>query len=122
VAGSTTLTVQLCAPGGSPLPGESSTMTVSATHFGTLALVIIGIAFGVFVLTSIGRAVRRGGGPPEGDDPEVPGDTGEAALSGPNHASEPGGPDTVGAERADYERAPEEPDEHASARGGAEPR
>jgi hypothetical protein len=122
VAGSTTLTVQLCAPGGVPLPGESATMTVSATHFGTLALVIIGIAFGVFVLTSIGRAVRRGGGPAEGDDPEVPGDAGEAALSGPNHASEPGGPDNVGAERVDYEGASEEPDEHASARGRAEPR
>ncbi len=128
VAGSTTLTVQLWTPGpdSSPLPGESAALTVQATHFGTLALVIIGIAFGVFVLTSIGRAVRRGGGRPGETDPdagpETAGDTGEDALSHPIPASESAGPATVGTGRQDDERAPEEPDEHASARGRAEPR
>ena len=48
--------------------------------------------------------------------------TGEDAASHPNPAGPAGGPDTVGAERVDRERAPEEPDEHASARRGAEPR
>ena len=126
-AGSTTLTVQLCASDGTPLPGESATMTVAATQFGTLALVIIGVAFGVFVLTSIGRAVRRGGGRAEdglasGGSPETPaGPDGDAATH-PNPASAAGRPDTVGAERVDRGLAPEEPDEHASARRGAEPR
>ncbi|MGE5132147.1 MAG: DUF6049 family protein [Gemmatimonadota bacterium] len=125
-AGSTTLTIQLCARNGTPLPGESRTMTVAATQFGTLALVIIGIAFGVFVLTSIGRAIRRGGGRAEdglaGDGAESPADTGGDAPSHPIPAGAAGGPDTVGAERVDRELAPEESDEHASARRGAEPR
>lgn len=123
VAGSTTLTIQLYNRSGTPLPGASGKLTVTATHFGTLALVIIGIAFGVFVLTSIGRAVRRGGGRPEpGGTGEETGDTGEPGASAPNPATEPGGPDTVGAEQPDHERAPEEADEHASARGWADPR
>ena len=123
VAGSTTLTIQLYNRSGTPLPGASAKLTVTATHFGTLALVIIAIAFGVFVLTSIGRAVRRGGDRPDpGDAGEESGDNGEPGASAPNPASEPGGPDTVGAEQPDDERVPEEADEHASARGRADPR
>ena len=131
-AGSTTLTIQLCAGNGTPLPGESTTMIVAATQFGTLALVIIGVAFGVFVLTSIGRAVRRGGGragdgltgdgPAIGGSPGTLADAGGNAATHPNPASAAGRPDTVGAERVSPELAPEEPDEHASARRGAEPR
>ena len=35
-------------------------LTVHATRFGTLALVIICVALGVFVLASFARAIRRG--------------------------------------------------------------
>jgi hypothetical protein len=34
-------------------------MTVQATHYGTLALVIIAGALGIFVLTAATRAIRR---------------------------------------------------------------
>jgi hypothetical protein len=127
VAGSTTLAIALCARDGTPLPGETAQMTVAATQFGTLALVIIGIAFGVFVIASIGRAIRRGGGRPGADpaggaDPEPAAEAGADTPRHPNPAGAPSRPDTVGAERAERELAPEEPDEHASARGGAEPR
>jgi Family of unknown function (DUF6049) len=61
-AGTTTLRLSLLTTGNAPLPYGASTLTVDATHFGTLALVIIGIAVGVFVLTAAGRAFRRGGG------------------------------------------------------------
>jgi hypothetical protein len=58
--GSTTLSLSLLTPAGVPLPGRPVTMTVQATHYGTLALVIIAAALGVFMLTSATRAVRRG--------------------------------------------------------------
>lgn len=135
VAGSTVLSIQLCTRDGTPLPGASATMTVEATRFGTLALVIIGIAFGVFVLTSVGRAIRRGrdsdpadlavGGVdmgPAGTDPggaAATGGPGEDLRNRPNPPDWPGGPATVGT--VQDERQPEEPDEHASARGRAEP-
>lgn len=123
VPGSTTLSIQLSARDGTPLPGETATMTVAATQFGTLAVVIIGIAFAVFVITSIGRAVRGSGGQPgNAAGPGAPHAHGEDGASPRNPASEPGRPDTVGTERHDDGLVPEEPDEHASARGRAEPR
>jgi hypothetical protein len=124
VVGATTLTIQLYSRNGKPLPGESATLTVTATHFSTLAVVIIGIAFAVFVITSIGRAVRRGSRP-GGDGapvPEASGDSGAGPLAAPDSAGHQDGPDTVGAERAEDRYVPEEADEHASARGRAEPR
>ena len=69
-AGSTTLTLWLTNPGGRPLPGSTARVTVEATHFGTMAIVIIGIALGVFVITAIGRAIRRGTRPPGGGGDE----------------------------------------------------
>src|SRR5215472_7592186 len=67
-AGSTTLTLQLTNPAGRPLPGSTARVTVEATHFGTMAIVIIGIALAVFVITAIGRAIRRGIRQPGGSD------------------------------------------------------
>ena len=58
-------------PGGTALPGRTVTLTVQATHFGTLALVIIGAALGVFMLASVRRAFTRGRGEQPG--PERPG-------------------------------------------------
>jgi hypothetical protein len=67
--GSSTLRLQLLTPQGVPFPAQAS-MTVQATNYGTLALVIIAGALGVFVLTAAARAIRRGrrrrGGPREG--------------------------------------------------------
>jgi hypothetical protein len=56
--GSTTLKFRLLTPQGVPFPAQTS-MTVQATNYGTLALVIIGAALGVFVLTAGARGLRR---------------------------------------------------------------
>lgn len=84
-AGSTTLTLQLATPDGRPLPGSPSTLTVAATHFGTLAIVIIVVALVVFVSTATGRAIRRGSEPP-GDEAD-----GEAGAQDPAGGEDPGG-------------------------------
>ena len=83
-AGSTTLTLWLTNPGGTPLPGSTATVTVEATHFGTMAIVIIGIALAVFVITAIGRAIRRGIRQPGGGDEGGPDET--AAADGDEEA------------------------------------
>ena len=57
--GSTTLRLSLLTPTGAALPDQPVIMTVQATHYGTLALVIIAAALGVFLLTSGARALRR---------------------------------------------------------------
>jgi Family of unknown function (DUF6049) len=56
--GSTTLRLRLLTPEGVPFTPPTS-MTVQVTHYGTLALVIIAAALGVFVLTAAARALRR---------------------------------------------------------------
>src|ERR1039457_4587144 len=58
--GSTTLHLSLLSPTGLALNSAPVTMIVQATHYGTLALVIIAAALGVFMLTSATRAIRRG--------------------------------------------------------------
>jgi Family of unknown function (DUF6049) len=150
-AGSTTLTLWLTNPDGRPLPGSTATVTVEATHFGTMAIVIIGIALAVFVITAIGRAIRRGtrqpgGGGDEGgaggtaapdgdgdgdgtaaaeDGDATPTADDGAAGTGPTEADPAyAGPeaDTVERERAGRPPAAKEPDEHASTPGWAERR
>lgn len=71
--GSTTIGLSLLAPSGQALPGRYVVMTVQATQFGTVALVILAIAVGVFIITSATRGLRgRAGaprpaaGPPDG--------------------------------------------------------
>jgi len=86
--GSTTLRLRLLTPQGMPLPGETL-MTVQATHYGTLALGIIAVALGVFVLTAVARAIRRGrrgreaAGQPA-QDPEAPPDRREDSEGADN--------------------------------------
>jgi hypothetical protein len=132
-AGSTTLTLWLTTPDGSPLPGSTARVTVEATHFGTMAIVIIGIALAVFVITAAARAIRRGGGRGGGDgdgdgddDPAAeaaePDGTGEADLTGPDLAYSGPEADSVERERAGPSPAAKEPDEHASTPGWAERR
>jgi hypothetical protein len=103
-AGSTTLTLWLTNPAGTPLPGSTAHVTVEATHFGTMAIVIIGIALAVFVITAIGRAIRRGTRQPGGGD-EGGGGTAAAAADGDGTAAPAGD---------------EDEDETAAAEDGAE--
>src|SRR5215471_16170144 len=145
-AGSTTLTLWLTNPAGRPLPGSTAQVTVEATHFGTMAIVIIGIALAVFVITAIGRAIRRGIRQPGGGDEGGAEGTATAAAAGDGTAAEDGdgtavagdgaaepgptGPDPAysGPEADSVEReagrspAAKEPDEHASTPGWAERR
>jgi hypothetical protein len=119
-AGTTTLRLSLLTPGGALLPG-ATTLTVDATHFGTLALVIIGIAVGVFVLAAAGRAFRRGGGP-GGGAAAYGGEGGGPAddANSPDPAAGPGETDNVVRGPAEHDDTPEEPDEYASIRGWAD--
>jgi hypothetical protein len=110
-AGSTTLTLWLTNPGGTPLPGSTARVTVEATHFGTMAIVIIGIALAVFVITAIGRAIRRGTRQPGGDGEGGAGGTAAAAADGDGTAAPAGdGDETAAAEDGAAETSPTEPD------------
>jgi Family of unknown function (DUF6049) len=120
-AGSTTLTMWLATPDGRPLPGSTAKLTVEATHFGTMAIVIIGIALAVFVLTAAGRAIRRGRKQPaeRGAGAETAG-TAEAGLTEADPAYAEPEADTVEPGRARRSPAAKEPDEHAGTPGWAE--
>ena len=119
-AGSTTLTLWLTNPGGTPLPGSTARVTVEATHFGTMAIVIIGIALAVFVITAIGRAIRRGTRQPGGGDGGGPDGTAAAAGDedgGPGEGTRRRTADGTGTRREDgaaedgaAETGPTEPD------------
>jgi hypothetical protein len=111
--GSTTIRLNLLSRSGTPLPGHSVTLTVQATHFGTLAIVIIGAALCVFMLASIRRAFTRGRGeqPPPLTDPEG---GGPASPEPPGQAERA---DNVVADQADDEPPAEDPDEYASTPG-----
>ena len=128
--GSTTLHLSLLSPGGQPLNSAPVTMTVQATHYGTLALVIIAAALGVFMLTSATRAIRRGRGaaaapqPADGPAPAPDGEAGSDLAAAPGQPPKadnvesgraaPRGPaDADDLEDADgYARAPGRPDRH----------
>jgi hypothetical protein len=115
-AGSTTLTLWLTNPGGRPLPRSTARVTVEATHFGTMAIVIIGIALAVFVITAIGRAIRRGirqpgGGEGGADGPAVAAGHGPAAGDADGTTVAAGDADgTAPAEDGAAETGPTEPD------------
>jgi hypothetical protein len=127
-AGSTTLTLWLATPGGRSLPGSTRSLTVEATHFGTMAIVIIGIALAVFVLTAAGRAIRRGRNRPmqdasaDGTADSADGVAGVAGadLTGAGPAYAEPEADTVEPKEAPRSPAAKEPDKHASTPGWAE--
>jgi len=111
-AGSATITVQLTTASGRRLPSSPVNMTVAATHFGTLAIVIITIALVVFVLTATARAIRRGG-------PQEGGSAAEAEELDPmpstrDPASAADEPDSVVSRGADDRQPAKEADEHAT--------
>jgi hypothetical protein len=56
--GSTRISLSLTSANGTPLP-FTETLTVQSTRYGRAILFLIGAAIGVFVLTSLYRAVRR---------------------------------------------------------------
>lgn len=117
--GSTTLRVSLLSPNGKLLPGSTAPITVTATHFGTLALVIIGIAFAMFLIGSAVRAIRRG----RRGDADSPADEGDDPGQDSNGADRPVSPnetDTVVSGAVTDNQIPEEPDEYASAPGRAD--
>jgi hypothetical protein len=120
VAGSTTLTLWLATPDGRPLPGSTTHLTVEATQLGSMAIVIIGIALAVFVLTAAARAIRRGRGP-DTDDTDDVGDSKDEGPAGLDPAYAAPEADTVERKRAD-QYAAKEPDEHASTQGRADRR
>jgi hypothetical protein len=116
--GSTTLRLRLLSPQGVPLSAQF-TMTVQSTDYGTLALVIIAAALGVFVLTVATRWFRRGrrarpddsdgpAGPPPGggsdDEAAEPWDAGRE----PEPSAGPAPQDAAG--RPDWRNEPEEAD------------
>jgi hypothetical protein len=113
--GVTDITLGLLTPEGRPLPGTLVRLTVRATRFGTLALVIMCVALAVFVLTSSARAVRRsrrdGRGGPGG------GQHGGASADQPVPAAETGS--VVSGDDLAHDHPPEDPDEYADARGRA---
>jgi hypothetical protein len=120
--GSTTLTLRLLTPQGAPFPAQT-TVIIQATHYGTLALVIIGAALGVFVLTSATRAFRRGRRAlqDKSSDPD-------AGDGTPSRHQDQGEADTVVAETpatghtTASDHTAEETDDYAWAPGRADPR
>jgi hypothetical protein len=125
-AGSTALDLRLATPDGRLLPGQAASLTVQATHFGTLAIVIIVVALVVFVFTAAGRAMRRGAEPAdEGiedditNEPKEPGQGVQTFPAGAHPASRDGGTDTVVTTGADEPDRAKEPDDHARTPGQA---
>jgi Family of unknown function (DUF6049) len=123
--GSTTVRLSLVTPEGVPIPRVAPVqMTVRATHYGTLALIIIAAALGVFMLTSATRAFRRGRDaqqPPDGHAPTEPSGAGESRDLGgtpdsdsfvTDRASEPG---AGGSATAGENEDREDTDEYARA-------
>jgi len=106
--GVTEVTLELLTPSDQPLPQTEVQLSVHATRFGRLALIVMAVALGVFVLTAAVRAVRRSrrGGEQTG-----------------GHASDPPGTAIAGSvgsgDDLANEEPPEDPDEYADARGRA---
>ncbi|HMG65201.1 MAG TPA: DUF6049 family protein [Streptosporangiaceae bacterium] len=90
--GSTTVSLQLLAPDGQPLPAPPVNMTVQSTQLGTVTLVVLAAALAVFMIASASRAIRRGrssggaagGGAPDGPGPGAPG---EARRDASDHSA-----------------------------------
>jgi hypothetical protein len=122
--GSTTLSLSLVTPKGVPIPRVAPVlMTVQATHYGTLALVIIAAALAVFMLTSATRAFRRGrnspttdpapgAGPPGAESRDLA-DAPQSDSVVTDRASKPGaGEDDDPEDTDEYARAPRRADRY----------
>jgi hypothetical protein len=90
--GSTTITVWLVSPQGQRLTGsQSRVVTVQATEFGNLAMIILAAALGLFVIGSGIRAARRGRASP----PDSTGESGQLNEDAERTSQEAAGTDTV---------------------------
>jgi hypothetical protein len=110
--GSTTLTLSLLTPDGIPIPGARASMTIQATHYGTLAIVIIAAVLGVFMITSGARTFRRRGrgtrdGAASGDPAGVSGAPRDAGPGSPDASQ---APHDTGAGQRDWPAEQEEAD------------
>jgi hypothetical protein len=69
-------------------------MTIRATQFGTLALVILAAALGVFMITSAARAIRQGGAThktgPSSSGPDATDGTGDPGAAPDGEAAPDG--------------------------------
>ena len=93
---------------------------MTATHFGTLAIVIITVALVVFVFSAAARAIRRGGPADGGAGAEA--EELDPMPSPGDPASGEDEPGSVGSGTADERQPAKEDDEHATAPGGADRR
>ena len=131
--GTTIISIGLLSPDGQVLPSSPVKMTIRATHFGTLALVILVAALGIFTITSAARAMRQGGGKtgkhghadPGQDAPENSQQLPDSPSAGSVEAEQPGQraaghPATGGAHAAGSADPMEETDELARAPGWAD--
>jgi hypothetical protein len=121
-AGSKTLSLWLTTPEGAVLPGKRVYVTVTATHFGTLAIVIISVALVVFVLSAAARAIRRGGPTDGGTEDSAEAEELDPMPSTRDPAKEGGEPGSVGSGSAEEPQPAREDDEHATAPGRADRR
>jgi hypothetical protein len=108
--GSTTLTLSLLTPSGIPIPGARATMTIQATHYGTLALVIIAAVLGVFMISSGIRTFRRRGrrgrdGAADAGPSDTPPEPGDVAPAPPELQGRAEKSDTVVSDRIKNRRA-----------------
>jgi hypothetical protein len=107
--GATEMTLSLLSPSGVVLPGTTVQLPVNASQFGTLALVVLFVALGLFILASFARAVRRSRRENGQHGPDVSGPPGAAAVAG----------SVSSGEDLENDDPPEDPDEYADARGRA---
>jgi len=107
--GATDITLSLFTASGTALPGTTVVLPVHSTRFGTLALVILSVALGLFILASFGRAVRRSRRDGGQHGPDVSGPPGTAPVAG----------SVSSGEDLETDDPPEDPDEYADARGRA---
>jgi Family of unknown function (DUF6049) len=113
--GSTVLRLRLLTPQGTPFSAPA-TVTIQATHYGTLALVIMAAALGVLVLTAVTRGFRRrgsgrgGGRGARQQDGDGPGGAGEPqdVEHEPQSGGRPERQEAAG--RPDWPNEPEEAD------------
>ncbi|HEY2550515.1 MAG TPA: DUF6049 family protein [Streptosporangiaceae bacterium] len=131
--GTTIISIGLLSPDGHVLPSSPVKMTIRATHFGTLALVILVAALGIFTIASAARAMRQGGAKggrhgqpdPGHDAPESAQRPPDPQSAGTVEAEQPdqraaGHPGTDGAHTAGSADPMEETDELARAPGWAD--
>jgi Family of unknown function (DUF6049) len=95
-AGAATITLHLVNDRNQALPGVPVTVTVHATQFGTLAMIILACALGIFVIASAARGLRRR---PAG--PDSPADDGHLDPDDPQGGEITAEPDTVVAEHSE---------------------